>query len=59
VTLRANHRDLFERAAWTFLQAFLATLALGGFTDWPAARSAVVGAIAAGLSAVKTVLRSE
>lgn len=50
-------KDLAERAAWTFAQAFIASLTFevsdftGGVRVW---RSILLSALAAGLSAVKT-----
>ena len=46
--------DLAERAAWTFAQAFLATLATMPFTDIDGFVVVLVAGLAAGLSAVKT-----
>lgn len=42
-------KDVAIRAFKTFLQAFIATLAL---TDDPLAKQALIGAVAAGLSAL-------
>lgn len=49
-----NINALVVRALKTFLQAFLAALALGivTTTDIPALKALIVGAIAAGVSAV-------
>ena len=47
-------RDLIERAAWTFLQTFIATLATMAFTDICGFVVVLVAALAAGLSAAKT-----
>ena len=45
-------KNILSRAAWTFAEGFLVALPLdGGLT-----RAAVLGALMAGLSAVKTVL---
>lgn len=51
--------DVAERALKTFCQAFLATLAVAVSTvhDFPTAKAAVVGAVAAGISAVWNALR--
>lgn len=52
-------KDIIERAVWTFLQAFIASLVLdtttltGGVRFW---RTMFIAAFAAGLSAVKTLL---
>lgn len=46
--------DVAVRAVKTAIQAFLATLAVSVVTiqDWPTAKAAVVGAVAAAISAV-------
>lgn len=55
--MKINWKDIAERAVWTFVQAFLATLTIdaasltSGTNFW---RSAIISALAAGLSAVKT-----
>lgn len=45
--------DIAVRAVKTFVQAFLATLgvAVVSVNDWPTAKAAVVGAVAAAISA--------
>lgn len=47
------NNDIIVRAVKTFIQAFLATLAVAVVTvsDWPTARAAIVGAVAAAISA--------
>lgn len=47
-------RDLLERAAWTFVQGFLAGWAVSNFQ---LNKGAAVGALAAGLSALKTFIK--
>ena len=47
-------RDLLERAGWTFLQAFLASLAVMPFTDIDGFVVVLVASVSAGLSAAKT-----
>lgn len=54
-----NWQDILERAAWTFVQAFLAAFPITGFgTDWAAWQafliSGLMGGIAALLSLIKT-----
>ena len=44
-------KDLFERAGWTFVQAFLALFVIGDMGTWEVA---LVGGIAAALSVVKS-----
>ena len=63
-----NWRDVVARAAWTFLQAFLAVFIMAGDTiinslfagDWAGLQALMItislSALAAGLSAVKTIL---
>ena len=46
--------NMFERAAWTFAQAFLAVFVV---SDLASARSAIIAGIAAALSVVKTYAR--
>lgn len=50
-------RNIAERAAWTFLEGFLVALpaASGLGLDTAAWKAAVLGALMAGLSAVKTL----
>ncbi|MEO2190851.1 MAG: hypothetical protein ABGY24_00255 [bacterium] len=43
--------NMLERAAWTFAQAFLAVFVI---SDLASAKTAVVAAVAAALSVVKT-----
>ena len=45
--------DLLDRTAWTFIQAFAATLIVLGLDDWK--KSLGTAAIAGALAAVKTV----
>lgn len=56
--MKINWKDVFERAAWTFVEGFLialpATFSIG--MDGAAWKSAVVSAAMAGLSALKTVV---
>lgn len=66
--LNMDWRDVATRAAWTFLQAFLAVFILSGESfinllfaaDWGSLStlfwSTMAGAIAAGISALKTVV---
>ena len=46
--------DMFERAAWTFAQAFLAVFII---SDLASAKMALIAAAAAALSVVKTYAR--
>mgnify|MGYP006136719961 CR=1 FL=1 len=47
-------KDLAGRAAWTFAQAFLAVLLV---TPEPFSKVALVAAVAAGVSALKTFVK--
>ena len=47
--------NLAERAAWTFVEAALGALVIATQMNW---KVAIVGAIGAGLSAVKTLIVS-
>lgn len=46
-----DYQDLFERAVWTAVEAFLGVLVVTDLSSWEAALAAAVGA---GLSVVKT-----
>ena len=48
--------DLITRALWTFVQAFLGSLIIMPSMDKKALYSAIVGAVGAGISAVKTLI---
>lgn len=45
--------NLAERAAWTFIQAALGALIIVPEMNW---KAAIVGAVGAGLSAIKTLI---
>lgn len=49
-----NYKDILVRAIKTFIQAFLATLAVQVVTikDWETAKPVIIGAVAAGVSAL-------
>lgn len=47
--------NLAERAGWTFLEAALGALVIAPDINW---KAAIVGAIGAGISAVKTLIIS-
>lgn len=51
--MSANFRDLLERAIWTFLQTALSVWAL---TNFELTKTALIGAVAAGISALKTII---
>lgn len=48
-----NWINILERAAWTFVEGFLVALPLGG---GEVDRAALMGALMAGLSALKTLI---
>ena len=48
-------KDLLARAAWTFGQAFVAVVLV---SDAPLSKTALVAGLAAGLSALKTFVKS-
>ena len=48
-----NWQNVIERAVWTFVEGFLVALPLGG---GELDKAALMGALMAGLSAVKTVI---
>jgi hypothetical protein len=47
-------KDLLERAAWTFVQTFLAVWAVSNFKF---DKTVLIGCAAAGLSALKTFIK--
>ena len=56
---KANHPELYNlitRALWTFLQAFLGALIIIPSMDGKALYSAIIGALGAAFSAVKTLV---
>jgi len=53
--MKASFFDLLERAIWTFLQAFVAVLAV---TPLDNGKTALAAAVAAGISAVKTFVKN-
>lgn len=50
----ADFKDVFVRAAWTFVQAFAAVLVI---TDQPFSKAGLVAGLAAGISAVKSFIK--
>lgn len=68
VVTTLNYKDLLTRALWTFVQAFLAVILFGIDSiidllfngDWTglytAAVALLIAAVAAGLSALKTII---
>lgn len=54
--MKARILDMLERAGWTAAQAFLATWVV---TDQSSAKGAVLAAVAAALSIVKTFVSQE
>jgi hypothetical protein len=54
--MKARVLDMLERAGWTAAQAFFATWMV---TDQSTVKSAVLAAVAAGLSVIKTFVAQE
>jgi lysozyme len=54
VSMKAKIKDLLERAGWTFIQAAAAVLVVSGGT---VNKAALVAALAAGISAVKSAIK--
>ncbi|MCI9585273.1 MAG: hypothetical protein HFH45_01395 [Bacilli bacterium] len=52
---QVNWKDLIERALWSFVQGFLASLVVTGFTQ-DEMKIALIGALTGGLSALKTFI---
>lgn len=52
--MKGKWLDLAERAAWTFLQAAVAVLAV---SNEPFSKAAMIAAAAAGISAAKTFVK--
>lgn len=52
---KINWKNVIERALWTFLQGFLSTMIITGFTK-DELKATLIGGIAGGLSALKTVI---
>ena len=50
---KAEWQNLLERALWTFIEAGLGSLVIAPEINW---KAAIIGAIGAGISAVKTLL---
>lgn len=55
-TKHSEAYDLITRALWTFVQAFLGSLIIMPSMDKKALYSAIIGAVGAGISAVKTLI---
>lgn len=51
---KAKVRELLERAAWTFAQAFIAVLLV---TPEPFSKVGLAACVAAGISALKTFIK--
>lgn len=52
---KINWKNVIERALWTFLQGFLSTMIITGFTQ-DELKATLIGGVAGGLSALKTVI---
>lgn len=59
IAFKNEHPDLYNvitRALWTFLQAFVASIVIIPEMDKRAFWSMIIGAVGAGLSAIKTII---
>lgn len=52
---KINWKNVIERAVWTFVQGFLSTMIITGFTR-DELKATLIGGVAGGLSALKTVI---
>ena len=52
---KINWKNVVERALWTFVQGFLSTMIITGFTK-NELKATLIGGVAGGLSALKTVI---
>ena len=60
-TFKEEHSELYNlitRAIWTFIQAFLGSLIIIPSMDKKAVYSAIIGALGAAFSAIKTLVLS-
>lgn len=52
---KINWKNVLERALWTFVQGFISTMVITGFTK-EELKATLIGGLAGGLSALKTIL---
>lgn len=52
---KINWKNVLERALWTFVQGFLSTMIITGFTK-EELKATLIGGLAGGISAVKTII---
>jgi hypothetical protein len=57
--LSATTRNWVERVVWTFVQAFVAVVVVVPSEEWTKPRSVIVGAVAAGISAIKVLVQQQ
>jgi phosphoribosylformimino-5-aminoimidazole carboxamide ribonucleotide (ProFAR) isomerase len=53
-----NWKNILERAAWTFVQAFLAVFGVSAVSDLEALKSAAVAGVAAGVAALLSFIKT-
>ena len=51
---KINWKNVLERALWTFVQGFISTMVITGFTK-EELKATLIGGLAGGLSALKTI----
>lgn len=52
---KINWENVIKRALWTFVQGFLSTMIITGFTK-EELKATLIGGLAGGLSALKTII---
>lgn len=52
---KINWKNVLERALWTFVQGFISTMVITGFTK-EELKATLIGGLAGGLSALKTIV---
>lgn len=52
---KINWKNVLERALWTFVQGFISTMVITGFTK-EELKATLIGGLAGGLSALKTII---
>lgn len=52
---KINWKNVIERALWTFVQGFISTMVITGFTK-EELKATLIGGLAGGLSALKTII---
>ena len=52
---KINWKNVLDRALWTFIQGFISTAVVTGFTK-EELKATLIGGLAGGLSALKTII---